>query len=338
MTTTTRIIRFHEEGGPLTLETVAVEQPGPGEVRLKVEAIGINRVEELFQKGGYFIRPVLPSKLGIEGAGVVEAVGPDVDPAWIGKRVALVPSMDMQAYGVAGETAIEPVACLVETPDNVSSQDAAATWMAYLTAYGAIVPGGAVKPSDFVLINAASSSVGLAMIQVVRAVGAKSIAVTRTADKKQVLLDFGADYAIASTTEDMVAMVRDITGGAGVRLAFDPVAGEGVMQLAELTTDNGTVMIGGYLGTDMFGFKDGRPTPFPFIQAVSRNLSIRGYSSRGLFADAQEMAKAKLFIGEGLASGAFKPTIDRTVPLARIEDAYDGVRAGDLVGKVVVLV
>jgi NADPH:quinone reductase-like Zn-dependent oxidoreductase len=338
MTTTTRIFRFYEEGGPLKLETVPVEQPGPGEVRLKVEAIGINRVEELFQKGGYFIRPSVPSKLGVEGAGVVEAVGPDVDPSWIGKRFALVPSMDMQIYGIAGETAIEPVACLVETPDNVAARDAAATWMAYLTAYGAIVSAGMVKPSDFVLINAASSSVGLAMMQVVRAIGAKSIAVTRTADKKQVLTDLGADHVIVSTAEDIVAVVRDITAGVGVRLAFDAVAGEGVMQLAELTTDNGTVMIGGYLGTDMFGYKDGRPTPFPFIQAVSRNLNIRGYSSRGLFAHEPELAKAKLFICEHLASGVLRPTIDRTVPLERLEEAYDGVRANDLVGKVVVLV
>jgi NADPH:quinone reductase-like Zn-dependent oxidoreductase len=336
MTDTTNVIRFYEEGGPLNLETIPTEQPDAGEARIRVKAIGLNRVEELFQAGGYFIKPVLPSKLGIEASGIVEAVGSGVDALWIGKRVALIPSLDMTKYGVAGETAIIPADLLIEMPENVSFEEAAAVWLAYLTAYGAVVPNEVVKPGDFVLVNAASSSVGLALIQVIRAVGAHSISISRTAAKRQALLDLGADHVIAMDSDDLVAEVKAITGGVGVCLAFDPVAGRGIMKLAEATADNGTVMIGGYLGTDMFGYADGHPTPFPFIEAVARNLNIRGYSTRGMMADPDAMAKAKRFIGERLASGEFTAKIDRTFPLGQIEAAYAHIRARSLLGKIVV--
>jgi NADPH:quinone reductase-like Zn-dependent oxidoreductase len=337
MTDTTRIVRFYEEGGPMKLEALPLEPPGPGEARLRVKAIGLNRVEALFHAGRYFVRPVLPSKLGIEASGIVEAVGIGVDAMWMGKRVALIPAFDMTKYGVAGESATVPAELLIEMPDHVSFEQGAAAWMAYLTAYGALVPNNLIRPRDFILVNAASSSVGLALIQMVRALGAHSIAVTRTAAKKQALIDLGADHVIAMASDDLVAEVKAITRGAGVRVAFDPVAGQGIMQLAAATADNGTVIIGGFLGTDMFGFADGQPTPFPFIDAVARNLNIRGYSARGLMADADGMAKAKHFIGERLASGEFKPKIDRIFPIEQIETAYEHMRTGSLLGKIVVV-
>jgi NADPH:quinone reductase-like Zn-dependent oxidoreductase len=241
----------------------------------------------------------------------------------------------MTKYGVAGETAIVPSDHLIEMPDNISFVEAAATWLAYLTAYGAAAPNGVVRPGDFVLVNAASSSVGLALIQTLHTLGAYSIAVSRTSAKRQALLDLGADHVVAMDGGNMVAEVKAITGG-GVRLAFDAVAGRGVMQLAEATAYNGTVIVGGYLGTDMFGYADGHPTPFPFIEAVSRNLNIRGYSTRGLMEDGEALGKATRFIGERLASGEFKPKIDRMFPLDQLEDAFAHIRAGSVLGKVVV--
>lgn len=135
-----------------------------------------------------------------------------------------------------------------------------------------------------------------------------------------------------------MARVKQITSGVGVRLAFDSVAGVGLLELAQATRDRGTVVVGGYLGTDMFGYANGQPTPFPFVEAVSRNLNIRGYSSRALMADPTSLAKAKHFIADRLANGAFKPRIDRVFPLDRIEDAYAHLRAGDQVDKIVVRV
>jgi NADPH:quinone reductase-like Zn-dependent oxidoreductase len=333
---TNRQIVFRETGGPLLLEEVHPGPPGPNEVKLRVEAIGLNRVEELFHSGSYFIKPSFPSKLGLEGSGVVEAVGEGVTDTWIKKRVSVLPTFEVGTYGVAGETVIVPVSSLVEIPKNVTFEQAASAWMAYLTSYGAIIYNGGVKRGDFVLINAASSSVGLAMIQTVKALGAISIGMTRTEAKRDALLELGADHVVVSTRGDVRGDVRAVTSNLGASVVFDPVAGKGVMELAGATADGGTIVIGGFLGTDMFGYADGLPTPFPFIDAVGRNLNIRGFSARGLMGDAPAMDQAKNYIASRLESGEFKPTIDKVFPLERIEEAYAYMRGGNQIGKIVV--
>ena len=332
----THIVRFYTPGGPLTLETMPTPEPAVGEVRVAVKAIGLNRVEDLFWQGQYFTKPILPSKLGLEGSGIVEAIGDGVDPFWIVKRVSMMPNFDMTVYGVAGERAIVPETSLVDLPEATSFEQGAAVWMAYLTAYGAVVRDGKVDRGDFVIVNAASSSNGLALLQMVKSLGASSIAVSRTDKKKQPLLDLGADYFVPSDAPDFVTQVKAITGGRGARLVFDPVAGKGVMQLAEATADRGTIMVAGYLGTDMFGYKDGQPTPFPFIEGISRNLNMRGYSAHELMSNVDEMRKATNYIGQRLATGEFVPRIDRVFPLDEIEKAYAHQRDGSQIGKIVI--
>jgi NADPH:quinone reductase-like Zn-dependent oxidoreductase len=105
-----KIVRFHEAGGPekLQIEDVPTQQPGAGEVRLRVEAVGLNRAEILFTRGLYLDDPKLPARIGYEAAGTVEAVGPDVDPSWKGKKVSTIPGFSMNQYGVLGEEAIVP--------------------------------------------------------------------------------------------------------------------------------------------------------------------------------------------------------------------------------------
>lgn len=165
-----KIVRFHQLGGPenLKLEDLPQQQPGKGEVRLKVKASGLNRAESMFYHGQYLEAPKLPSRLGYEVAGVVDAVGEGVDKSWIGKPVSTVPGFSMVRYGTLGEEAVVPVECLGEYPANLTPTQAAAIWMQYLTAYGALVHIGGVKAGDFVSIPAASSSVGLAAIQIAR--------------------------------------------------------------------------------------------------------------------------------------------------------------------------
>src|SRR5271163_4103480 len=173
-----KTVLFHTLGGPenLKIEEVPSRPAGEGEVKLRVQAIGLNRAEAGFMRGFYFETPELPSRLGYEAAGVVEAVGPGVDPSWVGKQIATVPGFSMSKNGVLGEEAIVPAASLGEYPAKLSPVEAAAIWMQYLTAYGALVTFGGVKPGDYVLITAASSSVGLAGIQIVAAEGATPIA------------------------------------------------------------------------------------------------------------------------------------------------------------------
>jgi len=176
-----KIVRFHEVGGPevLSIEEEMPKQPGKGEVRLKVQAVGLNRAESMFIRDQYVESPKLPSGVGYEAAGVVEAVGPDVDKSWVGKRVAIIPSFSMNDYAMLGEEVIAPAAALGEYPAQLSPVEGAAIWMQYITAYGALIAIAHLAKGDFVVIPAASSSVGIAATEIVKAEGAISIATTR---------------------------------------------------------------------------------------------------------------------------------------------------------------
>jgi NADPH:quinone reductase-like Zn-dependent oxidoreductase len=152
----------------------------------------------------------------------VEAVGPDVDKSWIGKPVSTIPSFSMNDYAMLGEEVIAPVAALGEYPPNLSPVEGAAIWMQYLTAYGALIAIAHVTKGDFVAITAASSSVGIAAIEIAKAEGAVSIATTRKSNKKAELLSLGANHVIATEGKDIVARVKELTGGNGARVTFDP--------------------------------------------------------------------------------------------------------------------
>ena len=175
-----RIARFHSFGGPevMQIEDIEVGEPGPGEVRIRVGAIGLNRVE-IMVRSGHYGAVNLPSKLGYEAAGVVEALGPGVTRWRVGDRVAALFGLSMEQYGTYGEKTLFPADMLVPVPDGVLLTDAAASWMQYGTAYALIDVGG-IKAGDHVVITAASSSVGLAAIQIANQNGAVPIAVTRT--------------------------------------------------------------------------------------------------------------------------------------------------------------
>jgi NADPH:quinone reductase-like Zn-dependent oxidoreductase len=326
------IVRFHEIGGPenLKLEELATQEPGKGEVRLRVKAVGLNRAESMFYRGQYLEQPKFPSRLGYEAAGVVEAVGEGVDAQWIGKSVATIPAFQMTHYGTLGEEAVVPVEALGEYPANLTAEQASAIWMQYLTAYGALVHYGAVKAGDFVSIPAASSSVGLAAIQIVRDAGATAIAVTRTSAKRAELLELGADHVIASEEEDYAARVKEITGGKGVRLTFDPVAGPFVEKLADAAAPGGTIFEYGALSL--------APTPFPLFAALGKGLKVQGYTVREIFVDAKAMSVAKKYVFDRLAHGRFVPKIAKTFPFKETVEAYKYLESNQQVGKVVIAV
>lgn len=238
-----RVVRFYQLGGPevLKIEEQAAKQPGKGEARLRVHAAGLNRAEVMFIRGQYLEQPKLPAGLGYEAAGVVEAVGPDVDKNWVGKAVATIPAFSMNEYPMLGEEVIAPVAALGEYPATLSPSEGAAVWMQYLTAYGALIAIAHLAKGDFVVIPAASSSVGIAAAEIAKAEGAVSIATTRKSSKKAELLSLGADHVIATEEEDFVARVKAITGGKGARVIFDPVAGPFLEKLAEATAPGGII-------------------------------------------------------------------------------------------------
>jgi len=328
----TKIVRFHEIGGPevLRIEEEPSRKPGKGEVKLKVSASGLNRAESMYYHGFYLESPKLPSRIGYEVAGVVEAVGEGVDESWLGKPVATVPGFSQNQYGTLGEEAIVPAGVLGEYPPNLTAVQAAAIWMQYLTAWGALVHYGGVRAGDFVSIPAASSSVGLAAMEIARDAGATTIAVTRRSAKQRELLDLGAHAAIASEEEDYVARIQEITGGKGVRLTFDPVAGPFVEKLAQAAAPGGIIFLYGLLSTEA--------TPFPLRSAIGKGLTLRGYTLHEINRDPALSATAKKYIYDRLADGRFVPKIARTFPLAQTVEAYKYLESNQQIGKVVITV
>ncbi|MBE0617264.1 MAG: alcohol dehydrogenase catalytic domain-containing protein [Proteobacteria bacterium] len=155
-----KIVRFHELGDAnvLKLEDVSPSEPGPGEVRVRVAALGLNRAEVMFRQGRYIEKPDLPSLLGYEASGVVDAIGEGVSELRVGERVSTIPSFSMRQYGVYGEMAVVPAHAAVRYPSKLSPVEGAAIWMQYLTPYFALYDLGHTRPGQHVLITAASRS------------------------------------------------------------------------------------------------------------------------------------------------------------------------------------
>lgn len=327
-----RVVRFYQYGGPenLRIEDFPLRELRKGEVKLRVQAIGLNRAESMFFHGIYLEEPTLPASFGYEAAGVVAEVGPGVDRDWIGKTVSTIPAFSMVDYGMLGEEVIAPVAALGEYPANLSAIEGAAIWMQYITAYGALIEYGHVNAGDFVLITAASSSVGLAAIQVVKDAGAIAIAATRTSKKRDQLIALGADHVIATEEENIVLRMHDITGGKGARVIFDPVGGPFIEQLAKTAAVGGIIFVYGALAL--------QSTPFPILRALAKALTFRGYTLWELTRHPDLLEVAKEYVYDRLADGRFLPKIAKTFPFEQVVEAYKYLESNQQVGKVVVTV
>ena len=189
-----RVVEFAVAGEPevLRFKNVEVPEAGPGQVRIRVKAMGLNRAESMWRHNQY-IEPVkFPARLGYEAAGTVDSVGRDVTTVAVGDEVNVIPSFSMNQYAMYGEVVLAPIHAVVKQPKSLSSVEAASIWMMFVTAYGALIEDAKITAQDAVVIPGASSSVGLAAIQITNSVGAKSIALTRTNAKRKQLAEAGA--------------------------------------------------------------------------------------------------------------------------------------------------
>ena len=314
----------------LRIEDVETEQPGGGEVRLRIRAIGINRTEITMRSGRSPARPSLPTKIGWEAAGEIEALGPNVTGFAIGDRVALVPAYAASRYGLYGERSLAPARSLVKIPDAVSFEQAAATWASFGTAWAGLVAVGKLAAGQTVLVPAASSSVGLAAIQIANRVGARPIALTRTSAKANELRERGAAAVVATDEQDVVNEITRLTDGNGAALVFDPVGGPTFAKLVEATAKSGLLILYGAFSHD--------PTTVPPFPMLGRSLTIRGLNFTSYSADDVHLAALKQFVTDGLADGSLSPVITRTFSFDDIVDAHRFMEAGRQVGKIVVTV
>ncbi|HET7380272.1 MAG TPA: zinc-dependent alcohol dehydrogenase family protein [Gaiellales bacterium] len=328
-----RIVRLYRSGGPevLQLEAAEPEPPRPGEVLLRVQAIGLNNSELQYRRGDYPMRSTeFPSRLGRECSGVIEALGAGAEGFAIGDEVSTIPRFDVRRNGVYGEWAVVPVEALVRMPPRLSRIEAAAVWQQYLTAYAPLVEYASLAAGDWILVTAAASSVGRGAIQVARELGCRVVATTRSPAKAAALGAAGAARTVVTSREPLVSAVREATGGAGVKLAFDPIAGKGLGELCECAADGGLVVLYGQL--------DASPAELPVVTCLRKGLTVRGYTLWEITLDPVRCQRACDWILVRLADGRLTPVIDRVYSLDAIVEAHRYLDSGRQEGKVVVQV
>jgi NADPH:quinone reductase-like Zn-dependent oxidoreductase len=325
-----KAVVFQSLGGPEVLEIVSrdIPPPGPGEVRVRVTSLGLNRADLLFVQGRYFQRATLPSRVGMEPAGVVERVGEGVN-FQPGDRVGVLPSsFELSAQGGLAEYVTVPARCLVPTPPSLDDRDAAAIWMQYLTVWGALRVTAPVESGNFVVITAASSSVGLAAIECVKMWGAIPIATTTSADKVARLVEHGAAHVINMKTEDYPARIKEITDGQGVHVVFDAVGGPAINEQVRACRQGGAILL--------YGLLDTRPMDFIPGLLIGKQLRLIGYTVRSLLENRAARERAVSEIGEGIAAGRLRPVIDRRFPLGEVREAFEYMASNRQFGKIIV--
>jgi NADPH:quinone reductase-like Zn-dependent oxidoreductase len=317
-----RAIRFHETGGPevLRYEDLPVRSPGPGEVRIRVDAVGLNRAEVNFRRGTYLETPRLPAGLGTEAAGEVLEVGPDVERWAPGDAVSVVPAFSQNDYPVYAEEAVVPAAALVGRPDGMDAVTGAAIWMPYVTVYGMVAEIVRVRPGDHVVITSAANSVGVAALQVVRHLGAIPVATIPSPAQRDAVLAAGAEsVVVTSETEDLAAALRAAPAGRGAALVLDADGGPAVADLVRACAPDATVIVHGGLS--------GEPTPLP--AAGYAPVWLRRYRVFEITGDPEALRRAEHFVRSGLATGAFTPLVDRVFAFDDVVAAHEYVDSPD---------
>lgn len=322
-----RVVVFDEFGEPDVLHVVEepVAEPAPGEVRVRIEAFAVNPLDLMVRSGVSFAPVPLPhARLGIEGTGVVDALGPGTTGLRIGEPVLLAAIPDAHLRGSYAEHTTLPASQVVARPAGLGVTEAAAIWVGYSTAYGALVETAGMRPGDHVLVTAASGAVGRAAMQLARYLGAVPLAVTRHTAKKDELLAAGAAGVVATDHEDLLGAVRELTGGTGADLVLDLVGGPGQQELRKAARPDGTLVAAGFL--------DPRPAPSPGSGALT-TIGYRGFDH---ILDATVVARMAAFLNAGVRHGALRPAVDRVFALDDVAEAHRHVEKGPHAGKVVV--
>lgn len=325
-----RMVRFYDYGSAdvLRIDEVVLRAPAAYEVQIAVRAIGLNRAEVMFRNGAYLQEAVFPSSLGYEAAGTVSCLGSEVTGFVEGDAVSVIPTLDFARWPTYGEFVNIPVRHVVKHPVALSFEKAAAAWMQYVTAWGALIDQAKLTADDAVIVSAASSSVGIAAIQIARSVGATVIATTRTRAKAQALSDAGAHHVVATEEGDLTSCVADITGGQGARVAFDPIGGPAIAQIAAAMAVGGILLEYGALSPN--------EGSFPQFAVLGKSLTIKGFLYTEIVSDDAALERAKAFIINGLETGKLDPLVSRTFPFEQIQEATRFLESNEQIGKIVV--
>jgi len=319
-------IRVHETGGPEVLkwEEVEVGEPGPGQIRLRQEAAGLNFID-VYHRTGLYPQP-LPFTPGVEGAGVVEAVGPDVTGVKVGDRVA---------YGgpVGGyaDVRLIPADRVVALPDAISFEQAAGMMLRGMTAHMLLRRVHEVKAGETILVHAAAGGVGLMLCQWAKALGATVIGTVGSDEKAELARAQGCDHPIVYTRQDFVAEVARITGGAKVPVVYDGVGRDTFMKSLDCLARRGTMA--------SFGNSSGTVDPFqPGILAQKGSLFLTRPTLYDYTFDRADLEVAAAELFDIVGSGKVRIKIGQRFPLADAAEAHRALEARKTTGSTVLTI
>lgn len=320
-----KAVRVHKYGGPevLTLEEIPIPEPKAGEARVKIEAIGVNYID-IYQRTGLYPLQT-PFTLGTEGAGIVDAVGPNVTEVKKGERVgyASIP-------GSYAEYAIVPAARLVPIPSNIDARSAAALMLQGMTAHYLTHSTYPLKKGDTALLHAAAGGVGLLLIQIAKQLGATVIGTVSTEAKAKLAKEMGADYLILYTQTDFLAEVKKLTDGRGVNVVYDSVGQTTFDKSLDCLRPRGYLVL--------FGQSSGPVPPLdPGKLAAKGSLFLTRPSLPHYTLERSELLQRANDVFNWTATGRLKVKIDKTFPLAEAAEAHRQLEGRKTTGKVILL-
>ena len=319
-----RAVRIDEYGGPekLKLVTLTVGEPGPGEIRIRHKAVGLNYID-IYQRAGVYPLP-MPLQMGMEASGVVEAVGEGVTHLKVGDRAAYA----SQPPGSYCELRVMPAKCVCKLPDAISFETGAAMMLKGLTVQYLLKgtqPQGGLKPGDFVLFHAAAGGVGLIACQWAHAMGLQLIGTAGSDDKCALAKTNGAAFTINYAKEDFVARVKEITGGAGVKVVYDSVGKDTFLKSLDCLQPFGLLA--------SFGNASGKVEPLDLgLLAAKGSLYV---SRPTLFTHIATRERTQAMADDlfgMVTSGKVKIAIDQTFPLADVAEAHRSLEARKTTG------
>lgn len=322
----THAIRFHQTGGPEVLkwESVAVGDPGPGEARVRHHAVGLNFIDVYYRAGAY--PATLPAGLGLEGAGVVEAVGAGVSELQPGDRVAYAGG----PLGAYAEVRVMPADRLVKLPPDISFEQGAAMMLQGMTAQYLLRRTYAVQPGDAILIHAAAGGVGLMVCQWAKALGATVIGTVGSDAKAELARAHGCDHAVVYTRENFAERVREITQGEGVAVVYDSIGKDTFMDSLACLRPMGMMVL--------FGSASGPVPPFD-LQLLARmgSLFVTRPTLFTYTAKRQDLLQSATELFDVVRSGKVKIEVNQSFPLKDAAQAHRALEARQTTASTILL-
>ena len=319
-------IRVHRAGGPEVLqwEEVEIGEPGPGQVRLRQEAVGLNYID-VYHRTGLYPQP-LPFTPGVEGAGVVESVGEGVKTVKPGDRVAYAGPI-----GGYAEQRLIDAERVVKLPDSISFEAAAAMMLQGMTAHMLLRRVYEVKAGDTILVHAAAGGVGLILCQWAKALGATVIGTVSTDEKAELARAHGCDHPVIYTRQDFVAEVERITGGAKLPVVYDSVGKDTFLRSLDCVRPRGLMV--------SYGNASGPPEPMaPGLLAQKGSLFLTRPTLFNYVAAREELEDAAAELFEAVSSGKVRIEIGQRYPLEDAAEAHRALEARRTSGSTVLTV